>query len=70
MGKVTVREIRKLQVGEKLKVIMPTRLACVSLRNLVSYVNLCYPVEGYRYRTNITRDNTITVYLEERKEKK
>ena len=63
---MTTTDIRRIKRGQSVTKKMPNRLACVSLRNLVSYVNLCYPVEGYRYRTHITRDNTITITLEEK----
>lgn len=61
--KVSVEDIKKIKVGKPLIVAMEDRLACNTCRNLVSYVNMTYPVEGHKYRTHVTRENVVQISL-------
>lgn len=59
-----VKDIQRLKPnGKPLVEQMEDRKACNSARNLVSYVNRTYPVEGCKYKTHITQDNVVVVTL-------
>lgn len=61
--KINVEEIKRVTPSRPLVVRLPNRLECNSTRNLVSYVNNTYPVDGYRYSVHITKDFTVIVSL-------
>ena len=61
--KLTVKEIRKIPKDKSLIKVMPDRLACNTARNLTSYVNTAYPVEGYKYGCHITKENAVQISL-------
>lgn len=63
--RISVEEIKKITPSRPLVVRLKSKLECFSTRNLVSYVNLAYPVDGYRYRTHITEDFTAVISLVE-----
>lgn len=64
MEKITVEEIRAMRPGKDVVKQLPDRQACHSARNLVSHVNVTYPVEGYRYTTSVRENNILIVKLE------
>lgn len=64
--KITVEDIKQVRPGKPLIKILENRLACNTLRNLVSYVNLTYPVDGYRYTVHVTRENVVSISLIEK----
>ena len=64
--KINVEDIKKVTPNRPLVIQLPNRLECNSTRNLVSYVNNTYPVDGYRYRVHITKDHTVIVSLVEK----
>jgi hypothetical protein len=61
--KITVEDIRGIGTYGKLVAKMPSYLATVSVRNLVSYVRKAYTREdGLDYATSTdTKTNTITI---------
>ena len=61
--KIHVKDIRKIKPGKPLIVALDSRLACNTARNLVSYVNMSYPIDGHKYRVHITKENIIQVSL-------
>lgn len=65
---IKVEDIKKITLNRPLVSKLSSRLECNSTRNLVSYVNTTYPVDGYRYTTHIAPDNTIVISLVRREE--
>lgn len=65
--KITVEDIRKIKLGRPLIKPLDTKLECTTTRNLVSYVNNCYPVEGYRYSVHVTKENVVSISLIEKR---
>ena len=58
-----VKDIRAIKPGKPLIKALGSRLECYSTRNLVSYVNNSYPIEGYRYSVLVTKDNIVSISL-------
>lgn len=67
--KISVTDIRKIKPGKQLLVALDSRLECNTARNLVSYVNNTYPIEGYRYSVHVSRDNAVLITLKPRENK-
>lgn len=68
-NKITVDDIRGIGTYGKLKVELPSYLATVSARNLVSYVRKAYKREDgldYATTTDVTT-NTITISTVDKK---
>lgn len=63
MKKVSVQDIKKIKSGKSLIVAFGSRLECNTCRNLVSYVNMTYPIEGHRYKVHVTKDNIVQISL-------
>jgi len=61
--KITVNDIRKIKVGKPLIRLLPERKECYYTRNLVTYVNNSYPIEGYRYTVHVTKENIVSIQL-------
>jgi hypothetical protein len=61
--KVTVKDIRAIKVGKPLITLLPNKKERYFTRNLVTYVNNVYPVDGYRYTTHITKENIVSIQL-------
>lgn len=61
--KITVNDIRKIKVGKPLIRLLTERKECYYTRNLVTYVNNSYPVEGYRYTVHVTKENIVSIQL-------
>ncbi len=61
--KINVNDIKKIKVGKPLIAVMNNRLECNTCRNLVSYVNMTYPVEGHRYSVHVTKENVCQISL-------
>lgn len=64
--KITVDDIRKIKVGKPLIKLLDERRECYYTRNLVTYVNNSYPVEGHRYTVHVTKDNIVSISLVEK----
>lgn len=69
MDKVTVSELRSMRVGDEITKKFQDRLSCNSARNLVSHVNVTYPIEGCRYTTHLDDGFVLTIKLIRKKEK-
>lgn len=67
--KVSVEDIKNVKPGKPLISVMNSRLEATSCRNLVSYVNSCYPKEGWRYSVHVTKENVVHISLVENKDK-
>lgn len=63
--KIKVKDIQKIKPGRPLIMPLESRLECITTRNLVSYVNNCYPVEGHRYSVHVTKENVVSISLVE-----
>lgn len=63
MEKITIEDIKSVRPDKELVRQLPDRLACNSARNLVSHVNVTYPVDGYRYTASVREGNIIIVKL-------
>ena len=61
--KINVEDIKKIKVGKPLITAMSNRLECNTCRNLVSYVNNTYPVDGHRYSVHVTKENVVSISL-------
>lgn len=61
--KINVNDIKKVKVGKPLIAALGSRLECNTCRNLVSYVNNTYPVDGHRYRVHVTKENVVQISL-------
>lgn len=61
--KINVEDIKNIKPNKPLIKAMQSRLECNSLRNLVSYVNNTYPVDGYRYTVHVTPDMIVSISL-------
>ena len=61
--KISTRDIRSIGKDGTLEVTLPNYRACVSAKNLVTYVKNMYPREdGQTYRISINREtSTITI---------
>ena len=67
--KISVEDIKKIKPGKQLLVALGSRLECNTARNLVSYVNNTYPIEGYRYSVHVSKDNAVLITLKPRANK-
>ena len=63
--KISVSDIKKIKVGKPLITALASRLECNTCRNLVSYVNNTYPVDGHRYKVHVTKENVVSISLVE-----
>jgi hypothetical protein len=61
--KITVNDIRAIKPNKPLISALSSRLECNTTRNLVSYVNLSYPIEGYKYKCHVTSENVVQISL-------
>ena len=61
--KINVNDSKKIKVGKPLIAAMNNRLECNTCRNLVSYVNNTYPIEGHRYSVHVTKENVVSISL-------
>ena len=68
-NRITVDDVRGIGTFGQLKVTLPTYLATVSARNIVSYVRKAYKREdGLDYKTSTdAKTNTITISTVDRK---
>ena len=64
--KINVDDIKSIKVGKPLMAALGSRLECNTCRNLVSYVNNTYPVDGHRYSVHVTKDNVVSISLIEK----
>ena len=61
--KINVDDIKSIKVGKPLIAALGSRLACNFCRNLVSYVNNTYPVDGHRYSVHVTKEHVVQISL-------
>lgn len=63
--RITAKDVRNISVGGKLEVELPSYLACVAAKGMVTYVKRAYPrTDGNVYYTFINSEsNTITIGL-------